>query len=163
VKPKNNVMEEKSEKTTWMVLALIEAVVIACMLAFAGHMIEQPEKSESTKIKELFGQENTVDINDATGYNVEKDALINCAISRPYLRRTVEIHDEFTFYELLYTDYRFTVVHHNQVPYKSVESWDYFCTDVNGNDVLLTSSINIAAHNVSPATLKKLRDICLEK
>jgi hypothetical protein len=32
-------MEEKSEKTTWMVLALIEAVVISCLLAFVGHLV----------------------------------------------------------------------------------------------------------------------------
>lgn len=156
-------MEEKSEKTAWMVLALVEAVIIACLLAFVGHLTQQPEKTESTKTKELFCQQDTVNLNEEAGYNIEKDGLINCAISRPYIRRTVEIYDGLTYYELFYADYKFTVIHQNQVPYESVESWEYFCRDVSGNDVLLTSSCDIPAHKVSPATLQKLRDICLQR
>jgi hypothetical protein len=116
--------------------------ILLCAV-FSCTQIENKLETKKEKIERL-------------GYDFEKDAYINSILDqKPIFKKT-----EYGTTTIRFEQLQIEVTHYKKIPYKQIESWYISCNDINGEMILLQSSIGIAKHNVSKATLDRIKKMC---
>lgn len=93
-----------------------------------------------------------------SSYNVKKDKYVNSILDKDPI--FVEKDTVYGVYKFRYEEFEIQVYYNEYIPYKQKESWVIFCIDKEGNQIMLESYIGLSKHQVSNATLNRIKKMC---
>lgn len=111
--------------------------------------------SDNKIVQYIFSKESNDAKINRLGYDFIKDSLINKALdSKP-----ISVKKEFRTVCIRYNDYQFKITHYEYTPYEQKDEWYIFCTNKNGEIVVLKSLFDCPKNRVKPETLERIKKL----
>jgi hypothetical protein len=116
------------------------------------------------KVDNLKDSDSACIFKDTLNYNPTKDSLINALLEQK----------EFTYernkdrFSIIYTEYKIIIVYKEGVKFKSKEVWEYYCTDIEGNEIYIYPKMEpnnfygydyIEYNSIKPETYIKIQEL----
>jgi len=134
----------------------IHKLKILCF-AFVSICVITSCNLETIDISEQFKIKKT----ERIGYDYEKDIYINQILDEDPIFIYKSIGELRSCTVIRYDQIEITVFHKETVPYETVEEWNIFARDKNGNQIMLQSPLDIPEHKVSDSTINRIKAMAL--
>jgi hypothetical protein len=96
-----------------------------------------------------------------------KDSLIYQIISTQRPKQVGWLHNSFLpdmnpeSFDITYSDFQLCITHQPLIPYQKKESWEYFCTLINGTDICVDDKPYLGSP-LKDRTYEKIKEICMD-